>query len=268
MSDILAIMSDPVVVTEIGIGSEHPPGFVWSRPQGLGQWMFVYLPVATAILDADGRAICRPGDCLLLDPRFPHWHVAGEGTIRNDWFWAQGEAVGTWAQAYGLPRNRRFHPASTEAVPRLLAEVIRERLRQAPFWQRRVRMLIESLFLELGRQLASGAVSADERLRDVRAQVHARLDERWTVAAMARLCGLGPDRFATCYRRLFAVPPLDDLLRARLAHACVLLAQRGGDVAGAARASGFRDVSWFSRCFRAKFGCPPGAYGSGEADVK
>jgi AraC-like DNA-binding protein len=262
-------MSDAVDVTEIGVDSVHERGFVWSRPQGLGQWMFLHLPVPTPILDADGRAVSRPGDCLILDPRFPHWHAAEDGPIRNDWFWARGDALGRWAADAGLPLNRRFHPGRVEAVPRHLGEIIVERLRRPRCWQRRVGLLIELLFQELGRQCAGGAGNpGDERLRDVRAQVHARLAETWTVVAMARLAGMGPDRFALVYRRLFGQPPIEDLLRARLRRACTLLASAGGDVAGAARACGFRDVPWFSRCFRARFGCPPGAYARGEADIR
>jgi AraC-like DNA-binding protein len=269
MSDTCARMSDSVDVTEIGVDSVHERGFVWSRPQGLGQWMFLHLPVPTPILDATGRAQCRPGDCLILDPRFPHWHAAEDAPIRNDWFWARGDAIGRWAAENGLPLNHRFHPDRVEVVPRILGDIIVERLRRPRGWRRRVALLIEMLFQDLGRQRAGGSGdSRAERLRDVRAQVHARLAEPWTVARMARIADMGPDRFALAYRRLFGLPPVEDLLLARLRRACSLLAGAGGDVAGAARACGFRDVPWFSRCFRARFGCPPGAFARGEADIR
>jgi transcriptional regulator GlxA family with amidase domain len=223
--------------------------------------MLLHLPVATPIRDSDGVAVCRPGDCILLDPGFPHWHEARDVPIRNDWFWARSRDLGAVAAALGLPVNRRFHPRSTDAVAPALTQVIAERQRQATAWQRRIALLVEDLLIDLARQLALASAPGDERLREVRVQVQARLAEPWTVARMAQLAGLGSHRFAVAYRRLFGVPPLEDLLRSRIQVAAQALLLHPGDVAGAARRAGFRDLPWFSRCFRARLGHPPSRHG-------
>jgi len=70
------------------------------------------------------------------------------------------------------------------------------------------------------------------------------------------------------YRKLYALtgqPPSDFIRTLRLRRAATLLAQRAGNVSEVAYRVGFKEASYFSRCFSQMYGCPPSEYGPAKA---
>lgn len=168
-------------------------------------------------------------------------------------------------QRYGLPVNAITRPRDAEFITPIFQDINREIRRQEPHWDDLVSLLVESLFLHLSRQLDSaGLIRAEEArvegFRRVRMQIHERLQEPWTVAAMARLVNLSRAHFASLYTKLFGVSPIEDLIDARLRCARALLSNVGMSVASVAERSGFGSVCHFSRIFRKHVGCAPRDY--------
>jgi transcriptional regulator GlxA family with amidase domain len=77
---------------------------------------------------------------------------------------------------------------------------------------------------------------------------------------MARRAHLSPSRFARLYHVFFRTSPVDDLIAARVAHACWLLSTGTVLIKQVASDAGFTDCHYFSRCFRARIGCAPSEY--------
>src|SRR5262249_40967103 len=94
--------------------------------------------------------------------------------------------------------------------------------------------------------------------------LEARLDERHTLAELARIAGLSPYHFLRTFRDVTGVTPHQWLLRARLRAAAQRLATRRGPVAAVALAVGVEGLSNFIRSVRAEFGVSPGRYPGGR----
>jgi AraC-like DNA-binding protein len=252
----------------MGVSEEHPPSFVVDRPRGLDVYVLMRFLTPFEALTADGPALGRPGECLLHDPGFSHWHRGVEAGFSNDWIHFRGKEVAALLDRYGLPRNRIFRPPHSEAVPTLLHEINRERHRRDVFWSDRVSQCVGALLLYLGRslqharqrELTPAEAEHLPRFRDVRMQVHERLAESWSVEAMAEMANLSPNRFSVLYRRFFQVSPVEDLICARIRRAKLLLTNATVSVGEAARRSGFTNVYYFSRLFRQRVGCSPRTY--------
>ncbi len=85
-------------------------------------------------------------------------------------------------------------------------------------------------------------------------------DSSFSVEVFAREIGMS---LAQLYRKISALTgftPNDLIRNMRLQYASELLRQRAGNVADIAYQSGFNNLSYFSKCFREKFGCSPSEF--------
>jgi len=87
--------------------------------------------------------------------------------------------------------------------------------------------------------------------------IHANLDARLSVSALAKVAGLSDAHFARAFRATFGEPPHRLVLRWRLERAAKLVAGKGVTLAEAAVAVGFYDQAHFTNATRRHFGAPP-----------
>jgi AraC-like DNA-binding protein len=81
-----------------------------------------------------------------------------------------------------------------------------------------------------------------------------------TLHALAQACGLGDFHFLRTFERVAGVTPYQYVLRARLRHAALQLADSDGSrerIVDIAFGCGFNDLSNFNHAFRAEFGMSP-----------
>jgi AraC-like DNA-binding protein len=80
------------------------------------------------------------------------------------------------------------------------------------------------------------------------------------VAGLAATCGLSPDHFTRCFRRILGLTPARWLLQRRLDRAAERLATTRDAIDAIASDCGFADRFHLTRAFTARFGCPPARY--------
>src|SRR5688500_9364905 len=90
--------------------------------------------------------------------------------------------------------------------------------------------------------------------------MRARLDERWTVARLARVAAMSRAAFARRFLRDVGVPLLRWLTDARLARAASRLAASDARLADIAREVGYVSEFALSRAFRRDLGMPPSLF--------
>ena len=101
-----------------------------------------------------------------------------------------------------------------------------------------------------------GAAACDRAAAFMRAN----LAKPIRLADVASEAGLSPRHLTRLFRARFGRPPMAELLEMRLREAQRLLRQDPRRTArSVARACGFRQAPYFTRCYRARFGCAPSA---------
>jgi AraC-like DNA-binding protein len=264
----MAAKTPGLVVHNVGTGFRHGPEFRIHRPRGSGDYLFAHFTTPIRIRDRQGERTMPAETCVLYAPGFPQWYDGPERGFANDWCHFGGRAVSRWVRRCRVPVNRAVTPLQLRPLASLVQALEREFLRREPFWRETSALLLAQLLVAFARgattESKTGATprQADlaRRLRDLRLRVHQRLGDPWTVPRMAAEVHLSPSRFAHVYRQFFGTGPKEDLIDARVSHACWLLSSGTVAVKQAAAESGFADIHYFSRCFRARVGCAPRNY--------
>jgi AraC family transcriptional regulator len=133
------------------------------------------------------------------------------------------------------------------------------------------RAVAEAISVRAAAVAAGGDAGACHATRDLDAGALARVtrvvrmldhdaDAPAGVRPLARIARLSPYQFIRCFDALTGTTPHQYVLRTRLRRAAARLRQDAANVAEIALASGFGDVSNFTRTFKREFGLTPRAY--------
>jgi len=101
---------------------------------------------------------------------------------------------------------------------------------------------------------------AEPRLSKALRLLHADMTRRWTVAGLARAAGMSRAAFAAGFSRTLGMPPMDYLLRWRMAQAKDLLRNGSLALADVAEAIGYQSASAFSTAFSRCVGQAPSTF--------
>ena len=260
-------------IESLGMGTQHDVALTVERPQGLpNAWLVMCFATPFWCHTLGETVHGQPGDCVIHPPGSPHGHGSLPGTDQgfcNDWIHLTGSEMEHIAVAYDLPINQVVATKQPRLLLPFLERIQREIYLRDPYWEASVRLITESMLLEITRQrtiaLARTSHPSPERgmqirLTEVRIRVHQSLQDPWTVPMMAQLAGLSANRFSVLYKRFFHVSPIDDLISRRMEQARRLLTGTNAGVGEVARLCGFNNDHYFSRLFRQRLGVPPSVY--------
>jgi AraC family transcriptional regulator of arabinose operon len=96
----------------------------------------------------------------------------------------------------------------------------------------------------------SDAEDSDRKIEQCLVHIMTHLNERLTVAELARLADLSPARFAARFRQKTGTSPINFLIRLRMHQAGQLVRSGNMSISGIARTLGYKNPSSFSRQFK------------------
>jgi len=131
--------------------------------------------------------------------------------------------------------------------------------------------LVELLLVEAMRSTTAGSAPpgllrglGDERLAVALKLMHARTDQPWTIAQLAKAAALSRSTFFERFSRTVGVAPMEYLLAWRMEIAKDLLRRGGSSASEVAERIGYGSASAFSVAFARHVGLSPGRYARGE----
>ncbi|MBB6730493.1 AraC family transcriptional regulator [Cohnella zeiphila] len=105
-----------------------------------------------------------------------------------------------------------------------------------------------------------GEAMALERLKGALLYIETHFARKLTVRELAEAAGMSEGHFSRTFKTFMRKTPVEYVNQYRLRRAARLLEGSGLTVGEAASASGFDNFSYFSKTFRALFGCSPSDY--------
>jgi AraC-like DNA-binding protein len=171
-----------------------------------------------------------------------------------------------------LPRVLRI-PIGDGPASALLRELLRMGVRESsaarPGAESMLAKLSEFMFVEAMRRYVESlppggkgwlAGVRDTQIGRALALMHGEPGRAWTVDEMAREVALSRSALAERFTALVGEPPIQYLMRWRLALAAQTLRSGMDAVARVAERSGYESEAAFSRAFKREFGMPPAAW--------
>jgi AraC-like DNA-binding protein len=172
----------------------------------------------------------------------------------------------------GLPRILRI-PIGGGPAEALLRELLRVGMHESaaarPGGDSMLAKLSELLFVEAMRRYAESlppegrgwlAAVRDAHVGRALALLHAEPATPWTVDELARKVALSRSALADRFTSLLGEPPMQYLMRWRLALAAQALRSGEEAIQRVAEKSGYESEAAFSRAFKREFGVPPAAW--------
>ena len=172
-------------------------------------------------------------------------------------------------------KNLRLQPLvqGDPIVGQMMTRIFQAQEEQGLGWRALCRARVTELLVYLCRHYAAESIPDKdavqrrrdlERLQPAMAYIEQHYAERISVAQLAELLCLSPDRLGHLFRDGVGQAPLQYINEIRLRKAMNLLKTAEYTVAEVARAVGFFDYNHFGRQFRRRYGCTPNQVRQGE----
>jgi AraC-like DNA-binding protein len=247
-----------IIVRSLAVGEWMPPCVV-DRPRGRPDWLLAAFVGPVEIGSIDGPLNAPSGAVVVWRPGMPQRYGDPQREWLHAWIHLHGEGVDYLAEACGLPCGRPLPQQDLARFESTLREIHAEQSRPRPdslLLADLVRLLIRRIARD-ARGQADGDVPP--ALLAVSQMITERFAEPLSLAGMAKIAGVSPTHLCALFRRHFGLPPVEMLLRVRIAHARELVADPRCTLADAARAVGYRDVRTFARLVRRRLRKPAGS---------
>ncbi len=130
-------------------------------------------------------------------------------------------------------------------------------------------LLIKAYLMELlyaflttpgGKTGVTGAASALNPVKKSLQYIQAHFQQDISLEELAAHVHMSPGQFGRLFRRMMAQPPITYLVQYRVQHSALLLQETRMKVSDIALQVGFRNFSYYNKCFRQFFGMTPSEY--------
>lgn len=221
----------------------HPDGLEIQRPEGAGNYAFVFFRSGGEVVLDGIRHPAPKYSYVLFRPGTPQHYRSRELPFVNDWFHCEGEGMAAFLEALAFPFDTVVRARDPVMITRSIQE-LSGALRQGGALRRQiVDCDLRSLFLKL---LDSDRSQENDKYRRyyaafaaLRSELYSAPRQHRSVAALSAALNLSESYFQHIYKELFGVPVMADVISARLEHAKYLLRSGSFSVAEVAERCGY-----------------------------
>lgn len=232
----------------------------WRHGSGVIDWVNLYWGAEGEVrLLADGApCTVRAGELVMHPPRTRIDGVVNKGRGLYRWCTADGPLALEMVRAFGVAP---MTPVAAGPCPHDLFDELEREIRDvsagAEYRASAVLYRLLATAMKRAADAAPAPVLSPEVEHALRTMEMRCADADLGVAELARAAGVHRSRLSRRFREEVGLAPSAYLQRLRLQKALTLLRDPDLSIAEAARASGFRDPAYFSRCVRERMRASP-----------
>lgn len=225
------------------------------RPNGSGDYLFLYFPKPMKYDGGGGDVITEDNACVLLAPGDMH-RFSGMPEFINSFIHFTGDEGEI--EKFGINTGQLFYPNCFERMNEITNLVKSEFLTGGEMKAEMTHLLICELLIMIKRSFSQKRKDPQlELFESLRFKMLSDCSNTNSAAELAAKVCMSKTQFYKYYRKYFGESPKQELLKARMEKASVLLTDSNRTVAVVAAEVGFENTEHFTRYYKKYFGKSP-----------
>lgn len=247
-----------------GYRTIHHEGIVRNRPNGSGNYTFVFFNSRAEVRLHDNTSTVEKNTFILFQPQTPHYYRELESPFINDWFHCNGSDFHEFLLSIQFPMDTPIEASDPLLISRSIVELQKCHRLDGKLRERIIDCDLRSFFMKLSDLRARTAPHQLSRyymqFTELRNDIYRSPQQNVTVTEQASRLNMSKSYFQHIYKELFGCSVMTDMIHARLDHAKYLLDHSELSVNQIAYACGYENDTHFMRQFKKFVGVSPRKY--------
>jgi AraC family transcriptional regulator of arabinose operon len=251
-----------------GYNVVHPEGITIDRPNGSGDYLFLFFRSRMLIEAGGERFETDKNTCLIYRKGSRQYYRELERPMVHDWFHFDGEEVEDLCRVLNLPLDTPMKMREPVYLSRKVSEIQETFVQNGLYRDEIIDLTVRCLLMKIAdiRNRIEPNRQAGrhyDRFVQLRSEIYNNPSERWTVGELADRVNMSRSYFQKLYKELFGISVMNDIIHNRLEYAMYWLKNTPDSVRDIAAKCGYENDVHFMRQFKKYIGLTPGEFRSG-----
>jgi AraC family transcriptional regulator of arabinose operon len=235
------------------------------RANGIVDFLFLFVKTPAAfIVDKRIFTIDHPS-VILMDSYVPHKYFPTGQTYIDDYLHFDSQERDKFISELTFPMNIPIQITDSKQIDTILSDIMKENYPANKYWNKIMDLLISLLMIKVSEQYdilnrERMSVPHFDKLAELRNQILASPEKKWSVENLSCQMCLSPAYFQTVYKKAFGVTCITDVINSRISQAKILLTTTDMPVNQVSNELGYDEVYHFIRQFKKNIGLTPGLF--------
>lgn len=254
-----------ITLKRCGANVIHPEGMTIDRPEGSGDYVFVFFRSKMELRLQTRSVYAEPNTYIIYNRDSHYYYKDAELPLVHDWFHFELEGADAWFDRLKLPLDTLMKAHDPLYITRKVNELHWENLQNGTFRQEIIDATVRCLFMKLSDMRhhveASHPVSKYyDSFLNLRNEVLSSPSIWYSVERLAERMNMSTSYFQQIYKQIFGIPVVSDIILNRLSHASYLLKNTTYTVSQISALCGYENDVHFMRQFKKFIGQTPSEY--------
>lgn len=255
-------MESIMTVHAIGLNYTHSSQFSINRPNGSGDYLFLYFKTPAILWLNGAEYIASKNSAIIFNRGTPQIYRANGTGYANDFIHFDAKAEPDF---HTLPLDTLIQLPSTKQLGKILKELYLEYISTNAKRAESMDLLLRLLFVKIIELSAYQPQNTKiygyyDELLNLRSLIYRHPEEKWTVERLSRQVNLSPSHFQRLYRQTFGTTCIADVISCKLQYAKTSLIATSDTIRDIAVRCGYENEEHFMRQFKQYMGMTPTQY--------